>query len=129
MIKSKLISHAGEAGEKQPALAENKDRVALQYGPMVYCVEAADNKGKAWDFIVPPNPTAQVNYEPALLDGVNSIVFDVLALEGSPDGKSLQAIPSKRKAIPYFSWNNRGADEMQVWLCVWKEWPAATFRR
>lgn len=106
------------------ALTENKDRVALQYGPMMYCVEAADNAGKAWDFIVPvTNDNAAsmasasvVNYEAKLLDGVNRIEFDVLALQGSADGKSLQAVPGKRKAIPYFSWNNRGAGEMQVWL-------------
>jgi len=34
-------------------LKQDQGRIALQRGPLVYCVEGADNNGKAWNLIVP----------------------------------------------------------------------------
>ncbi|HRO70737.1 MAG TPA: glycoside hydrolase family 127 protein, partial [Chitinophagaceae bacterium] len=100
----------------RPELKQNNDRVALQYGPMVYCVEAADNRETAWNFIVDEQPAFRVNYEKDLLGGVNTIVFDASVLEPSSSNNSISIVKKPVKAIPYFSWNNRGAQEMQVWL-------------
>lgn len=100
----------------RPELKQNNDRVAIQYGPMVYCVEGADNDGKAWNFIVPKTTQFNVQYEAGLLGGVNTITFNVKEPVGAGDGQSIQLKDRTVKAIPYFSWNNRGANEMQVWL-------------
>ncbi|MGZ5220178.1 MAG: glycoside hydrolase family 127 protein [Chitinophagaceae bacterium] len=97
-------------------LKQNDKRMALQYGPMVYCVEGTDNNGKAWNFIMPGQPKFNVTYEPGLLGGVNTIVFNASILQASADGKMINSTMKPVKAIPYFSWNNRGANEMQVWL-------------
>lgn len=97
-------------------LKQNDQRVALQYGPMVYCVEGTDNNNEAWNFIMPDQALFNVTYEPGLLGGVNTIVFDANILEASADGKRVNSTIKPVKAIPYFSWNNRGAGEMQVWL-------------
>ncbi len=97
-------------------LKQNDQRVALQYGPMVYCVEGTDNNNEAWNFIMPDQALFNVTYEPGLLGGVNTIVFDANILEASADGKRVNSTVKPVKAIPYFSWNNRGAGEMQVWL-------------
>ena len=97
-------------------LKQNNKRVALQYGPMVYCVEGADNNGMAWNFIMPEQPKYDVSYEPGLLGGVNTIVFDATVIQPASDGKTITTIAKPVKAIPYFSWNNRGFSEMQVWL-------------
>ena len=97
-------------------LKQNDERIALQYGPMVYCVEGPDNNGKAWNFILADPPHFYVNYEPGLLGGVNTIVFDATIIQAGADGKTITTITKPVKAIPYFSWNNRGATEMQVWL-------------
>ncbi len=102
--------------ESRSELKQNNDRVALQYGPLVYCVEGADNGKLAWNFIVPASTAFTVNYEPTLLGGVNTISFTAKGAGASPDGQSLTTVPRAVKAIPYFAWNNRGAGEMQVWL-------------
>lgn len=100
----------------RPELKQNKDRVALQYGPLMYCVEWADNQGEAWDFIVPATTAFTVQYEPGLLGGVNTISFQGTQPMGAADGQSVVLQPKTIKAVPYFSWNNRGAGGMQVWL-------------
>ncbi len=125
-----VISRAWKAGDRvtiktpmhvrvissRPELKQNNDRIALQYGPMVYCVEAADNRETAWNFIVDQKPDFRVNYEKDLLGGVNTILFDASVLEPSSTKNSVSIVKKPIKAIPYFSWNNRGPQEMQVWL-------------
>ncbi|WEK36023.1 MAG: glycoside hydrolase family 127 protein [Candidatus Pseudobacter hemicellulosilyticus] len=102
--------------ESRPDLQQNKDRVALQYGPFVYCVEGPDNEEKAWHFIIPEKPSFNVQYEAGLLGGVNSITFTGRVPVPGADGVSIVMKDEPVKAIPYFSWNNRGPAEMQVWL-------------
>ena len=100
----------------RPELKQNTDRVAIQYGPLIYCVEAPDNQGEAWDFIVPADATFKVQYEPGLLGGINTVNFTATQPSASADGRSIELKPKSVKAIPYFSWNNRGPGGMQVWL-------------
>ena len=98
-------------------LKQNDQRLALQYGPLIYCVEGKDNDGKAWNFIVPGETKKwTVNYEPDLLGGVNTISFDAMVMMPADNGKAVTMVSKPIKAIPYFSWNNRGPGEMQVWL-------------
>jgi len=97
-------------------LKQNDQRIALQYGPMIYCVEGKDNDDKAWNFIVPGDTEFEVNYEQDLLGGVNTISFNAMVMTPTDDGKTIATVSKPVKAIPYFSWNNRGSSEMQVWL-------------
>lgn len=100
----------------RPELKQNSDRVALAYGPMVYCVEGADNGNAAFNFILPAEAGFSVQYEPGLLGGVNTISMIASVAEPDKDGQGISMKSVPIKAIPYFSWNNRGAGEMQVWL-------------
>jgi DUF1680 family protein len=102
--------------KSRPELKHNIDRIALQHGPLVYCVEGVDNASRAWNFVVPENASFNVAYDPGLLGGVNTISFQGQTITGSADGKGIEKGSIPVKAIPYFSWNNRGASEMQVWL-------------
>ncbi len=97
-------------------VAENKDRVALQYGPLIYCIEGADNGGKAWNFIFPDSAIFSP-FEYKILDE------PVIALKGmvkefgiSNERIGLKETPKQIIAIPYYTWANRGANQMQVWL-------------
>jgi uncharacterized protein len=99
-------------------LTQDNGRVALQYGPIVYCVEGTDNDGKAWNFVVPENVKFETTYRIDLLGGVNTIKFNGLVAGISADGKRIETIEKTITAIPYYSWNNRGKSEMQVWLPV-----------
>ena len=102
--------------KSRPELKQNKDRIALQYGPLVYCVEGADNVGSVWNFILPDQAAYTVQFQPQLLGGVNTIGFNGKVMQVTADGKDIKLMDKTIHAIPYFAWNNRGAGEMQVWL-------------
>ncbi|QOI98176.1 MAG: glycoside hydrolase family 127 protein [Flammeovirgaceae bacterium] len=97
-------------------IKQNADRIALQRGPLVYCVEGADNNGKAWDFVIENDTRFQTNYRADLLGGVTVIQFNATGLTGGGEGAEVKKITKPVTAIPYFAWSNRGANEMQVWL-------------
>lgn len=97
------------------SVVQNRDRVALQYGPMVYCVEGADNTNVP-GLILPATTTFTTAYRADLLGGVNTIRFTAPVVTTGSDGVSVSTQQKEIIAIPYFSWNNRGANTMQVWL-------------
>jgi hypothetical protein len=76
----------------------NKDKVALEYGPIVYALEEMDNKDNFDAIKINPSETFKVEYNPSLLNGINVIEN------------------SNLKAIPYYSWSNRGVGKMKVWI-------------
>lgn len=99
-----------------PQVKQNTNRVALQYGPMVYCVEGEKNGLKSGSVVVPAHATFEASYEPSLLGGVNVLRFNAPVVAVAENGLSVSTSTKQITAIPYFSWNNRGANDMQVWL-------------
>jgi hypothetical protein len=75
---------------------EDKGKLSLEYGPLVYAVEEVDNP-KFNTISVSSNDEFTVQKEP-ILEGVNTITND------------------KFKAIPYYAWSNRGINKMKVWI-------------
>jgi hypothetical protein len=94
----------------------DNNRVAIQRGPMVYCVEGADNDNKAWDFIVPSTVDFEVSDQTILDEPIKALSAIVPVMTVSADGNSMQMERKKITAIPYYTWANRGKNEMQVWL-------------
>jgi len=91
-------------------------RVALQRGPIVFCAEWPDNpNGKVRNLILPDDKPLSATFEPALLNGVETISGKALAISKSADG-SIVKTEQNFKAIPYYAWANRGPGEMIVWL-------------
>ncbi|WP_369766008.1 glycoside hydrolase family 127 protein [Flavobacterium sp. WC2429] len=76
----------------------NIGKVALEYGPIVYAIEEIDNATAFDKITVDANDSFKVQKENNLLDGVNTIQN------------------KKLKAIPYYSWSNRGVGKMKVWI-------------
>lgn len=97
-------------------LKQDEGRIALQRGPLVYCVEGADNNGNAWDMILPDGTTFETTFKKELLDGVVTIGFEAPVVNVSADGMSVRTEKRKITAIPYYAWCNRGQNPMQVWL-------------
>jgi hypothetical protein len=95
---------------------QNIDRVALQMGPLVYCVEGADNNGKAWNFIMPEGTALVTGKDSILSEHVVVIKAKVPVFEVAADGLMLTSSLKTITAIPYYTWCNRGSNEMQVWL-------------
>ncbi len=100
----------------RPALKQNMERMALQRGPIVYCVEGADNNGKAWNILAPMTSNFQTEKFSVLDENVISIVGDLPVIQTNADGSSISTQKTKVRAIPYYAWCNRGSNPMQVWL-------------
>lgn len=94
----------------------NENRLALQRGPLVYCVEEPDNPGNAQNFIVPENTVFSPAFDKDLLNGIVTLKATVPVFRGSAGGERVEAQRSIITAIPYYSWANRGNSKMQVWL-------------
>jgi DUF1680 family protein len=97
-------------------LKQDKGRVAIQRGPIVYCIEGADNNGKAWNIIIPENTRFETIDYKVLDESVKALTAEVPVVTVGDDGLSLKTEKKKIIAIPYYTWANRGKNEMQVWL-------------
>lgn len=100
----------------RPELKQDVERVALQRGPLVYCVEGADNNGKAWDLILPDGADFKTAYQKDLLEGVTTIQFQAPTVQITGDGQAVTTEMKTITAIPYYAWCNRGQNPMQVWM-------------
>jgi len=98
------------------SVKENVNRVALQRGPLVYCFEHPDNGGKAMNIILPDNVVFTTRDEKDLLGGVVTLEGKAPVVTVSADGTTVSTETKTIKAIPYYSWANRGKGEMQVWI-------------
>lgn len=94
----------------------DQDRVALQRGPLVYCIEGVDNAGQAWNIFVPKTATFTTQSYQVLEESVVAVQANVSVIEAAPDGQTVQTTPRTITAIPYYTWANRGKSSMQVWL-------------
>ena len=97
-------------------VSENKGRLAIQRGPLVYCVEGADNDGKALNIVMTKETELSTLNSVVLSEPVVALTGEVIAANASADKMSL--VTGKRKiiAIPYYAWCNRGSNQMQVWI-------------
>ncbi|MBS1935008.1 MAG: glycoside hydrolase family 127 protein, partial [Bacteroidetes bacterium] len=91
-------------------------RIALQRGPLVYCVEGVDNNGHALNILLPDNATFTSSFEKDLLNGVTVIKTEAPVITVSNDGLSVTTTNKTITAIPYYAWCNRGSNDMEVWL-------------
>lgn len=92
------------------------DRAAIQRGPLLYCVEGADNQGQAWNILLPAAAQFTPLLQPKLLGGVVTLSSKLPVMKAAKDGLSIIAQPTTVTAIPYYVWCNRGSNPMQVWL-------------
>lgn len=95
----------------------NRGRVALQRGPLVYCVEAIDNAGLRTNAIVLPDKTdLQVKRRKDLLQDVVVITGDTTVAFEPRWGEAAKVRTHAMTAVPYYAWANRGEGYMDVWL-------------
>ena len=95
---------------------QDNDRMALQRGPLVYCFEGADNNGKAWNMVLPENSAFKTTNFTIKDESILALVSNLPVVSINADGTSLTTGLQQVKAIPYYTWCNRGSNPMQVWL-------------
>ena len=106
-----------------PKVEADIGRVALQRGPLVYCLEAVDNGGHVRNLVIPPEVQLAAQHRADLLGGVTVLHGPALALyrKAWPEqlylpSDSLPGITNVEfTAIPYFANANRQPGEMIVW--------------
>ena len=105
-----------------PNVRQDVGCVALQRGPLVYCLEGVDCSESLQRIVLPTTAELASHFAPDMLDGVMVIRGNVL-IEDETDWAgtlyrtsppSLQ--PGVITAIPYYAWDNRQPGEMRVWL-------------
>lgn len=101
-----------------PLVAADRDKVALQRGPLVYCLEWPDNKdGKVLNLVLDSTAKLNAAFQPDLLNGVETITGKADVAVSSEKGNQTSA-KQDFTATPYYAWANRGAGEMQVWMAA-----------
>ncbi|MEW6235710.1 MAG: beta-L-arabinofuranosidase domain-containing protein [Candidatus Omnitrophota bacterium] len=114
--------------EAHPFVKEDVGRLALQRGPMVYCLEEIDNAADVFKLALPRDAQVTANRRPDLLGGVVVIEGEAaMRSEEEWKGKLYRPAADWKKvpftAIPYYAWDNRKAGAMAMWL---PEIPALT---
>jgi hypothetical protein len=85
----------------------DRGRVALMRGPVVFCLENADNPFEIKEFGLSAASPIKADYRGSLLGGVT-----VLQGQGTAGGKATVDF----MAVPYYAWANRGQGWMTVWI-------------
>jgi DUF1680 family protein len=109
--------------EANPLAEEIRGQVAVQRGPIVYCLESPDLAGVSIDDIaIPVDATFSpvetsiagsriMVLEGKVLDRRESSWSNTLYRQASKDKKEITV-----RLIPYYAWGNRGKSEMTVWM-------------
>lgn len=98
-------------------VTDDRGRVAVERGPLVYCAEWADNKFNVHTVLLNQHPQFRVVEKPELLNGINQITTEAQALSYDKAGK-LVTEDVILTLIPYYAWAHRGEGEMDVWLPI-----------
>ncbi len=97
-------------------VAADRERVALQRGPIVFAAEWPDNPHhKVRNLVMPDDSRLTAAFEPGLLNGVEVVKGRAMALAYNAQGKVTRT-EQEFTAIPYYAWANRGQGPMTVWL-------------
>jgi DUF1680 family protein len=100
-----------------PKVSDDIHKVALQRGPLVYCVEWPDVKdGHVLNLVLPDAARLSAEFRSDLLNGVEVIQGEAESLRYADSQQHLATNNVEFSAIPYYAWANRGRGEMAVWL-------------
>ncbi|MEZ4865149.1 MAG: glycoside hydrolase family 127 protein [Caldilineaceae bacterium] len=110
-----------------PAVRQMQGRLALQRGPLVYCLEGVDNDVENLDRIaLDPSQISSFTptYQADLLGGVTVLQGPASLIDEEGWDETLlyrhdqpaTTQPTQVTAIPYSVWDNREAGEMRVWF-------------
>ena len=112
-------------------IEEDRNQAAIEYGPLVYCVESPDTDAPSLeDLLLPLNPAftaldGEVAGRPMKV--LETTMLRQVTAEGDREKlyRTLQVPTLERvrvRLIPYYAWDNRGRGEMLIWLpLAWRE--------
>jgi hypothetical protein len=98
-----------------PQIVDDRDHVALQRGPLVYCLESNGDLPKVRNLVLKGDVPLETKFEPDALGGITTIRGKASGIR-LDEQDELQETPQEIVAIPYFAWANREPAEMVVWI-------------
>ncbi len=112
--------------QAHPFVEECVGQVAVERGPLVYCMETPDVEASSLDQVL-IDPAAEADVQMIEVEGRRIPALQMTARLHKPWTEELyqeyeEEEPEKVRIqmIPYFAWDNRGADgEMRIWTPVY----------
>ncbi|MDF2511479.1 MAG: hypothetical protein K0S04_1345 [Herbinix sp.] len=111
------ISHA--------MVEENSNQVAVEKGPLVYCLESVDADTDTLDHLI-ISPFSEFKEVSQQIAGRDILAIETQMFERSCEDYDQEALyqtyhyqgmnKTNVRLIPYYAWDNRGFGEMKVWL-------------
>lgn len=103
-------------------IREDIGKTAIMRGPVVYCLEEVDNGNDLHMITIPSD--AKITAEPFKIKGLDVISLKVEGFrQRKPElktpyslRKTLEKDAQQLRMVPYFTWANRGENEMTVWV-------------
>ena len=109
--------------QAHPAVEADAGLVAVERGPLVYCLEATDNDRPLHQYVLPTDGEYDVDYREELLGGVSVLSGEARVPDRSEwEGELYRPADETNQedatvtAVPYFAWDNREPGSMRVWL-------------
>lgn len=106
-----------------PRVKADVGKAAIQRGPLIYCMEEADNGQNLHEIYLRKETVLKARFDKDLLGGMVVIEGDAERIEDKNWGKELYSAEIKEsyrtekvKLIPYYAWANRKVGEMAVWV-------------
>jgi DUF1680 family protein len=112
--------------EPHPAIEATRGCLAIERGPLVYCIEQADQRdAPVAELEIDPARSLESRWAPELLEGVVVVRAPGFRVDAAawkdrlyrpfrPGAAARQR--ADLTAIPYFAWANRGPGAMRVWI-------------
>ena len=107
------------------AVKQDRGRLAVECGPILYCAEGVDNDGRVLDKSI----AADAKFTPATCNILGNVypAFTVQAASVRRGLHTSRVENAVLKLVPYFAWCHRGAGEMQTWFPVAPQVDSASF--
>jgi DUF1680 family protein len=96
-----------------PNVKADVGRVAIQRGPIIYCLEGVDNNGAVRNLVLPKDASLTSEHRADLLGGVTVVKGKAKA---AIDADASNDKDVEFTAVPYYAWDNRQPGQMIVWL-------------
>lgn len=101
-------------------VSENTGRAALQRGPLIYCVEGVDNENDILSLSLKRDGKVTVSeYMPDELFGIQKLYaqgYRETVNEELYSFERQEAQSCQLTLVPYYTWGNRGLNQMRVWI-------------
>jgi DUF1680 family protein len=97
----------------------NEGCAAIQRGPLIYCFEGVDNEGDVHSLRLAKTAEISVSDTRTDLNNIRTLSISGYRMSSGPGLYSNirpSAQPYKLTAIPYYTWGNRGLNQMRVWM-------------